>query len=196
MKKTRFLLISLFCIVVLSSCSDKNSASSKSNPNDGSSSSKSVLSSSKVKTEESISATTLFSGYSEDQIEYARVTEAIIHYYKGDYQPVSIEVTKNGQNHHVFPYKGSITIPEDTVTLSFSYDNTMAGTTNITYHSNQNGSIKFYKNPNHYQDERYLNDPTWVNEESKKLLNSSQTLEIPLTYDKLASQIISLINIK
>ena len=39
-------------------------------------------------------SSSLFEGYSAEQIEYARVTEAIIHYYKGDYQPVSIDVTK------------------------------------------------------------------------------------------------------
>ncbi|PGE28663.1 hypothetical protein COM63_32655, partial [Bacillus cereus] len=32
----------------------------------------------------------------------------------------------------------------------------MAGTMIVTYSSNHNGSINFYKNPNHYQDERYL----------------------------------------
>ena len=96
------------------------------------------------------------SGYSAEQVEYARVTETLLSYYKYDYQPVSISVTKNGANHQVFPFSGSVVVPQDTVTLSFSSDNTMAGTTIVTYSSNHNGSINFYKDPNHYQDERYL----------------------------------------
>ncbi|MDG4985001.1 hypothetical protein OGZ51_12685 [Lactococcus lactis] len=119
------------------------------------------------------------SGYSTEQIEYARVTEAILKYYNYNYQPVSISVTKNGENHQVFPFSGSVVVPQDTVTLTFSSDNTMSGTTIVTYGSNHNGSINFYKDPNHYQDERYLKDLDWVKQESRKLLNSTKTLEIP-----------------
>lgn len=136
------------------------------------------------------------SGYSAEQVEYARVTETLLSYYKYDYQPVSISVTKNGANHQVFPFSGSVVVPQDTVTLSFSSDNTMAGTTIVTYSSNHNGSINFYKAPNHYQDERYLKDSAWVKEESQKLLDSSQTLAIPTSFDEQAAQIISKIEIK
>ena len=136
------------------------------------------------------------SGYSAEQVEYARVTETLLSYYKYDYQPVSISVTKNGANHQVFPFSGSVVVPQDTVTLSFSSDNTMAGTTIVTYSSNHNGSINFYKDPNHYQDERYLKDSAWVKEESQKLLDSSQTLAIPTSFDEQAAQIISKIEIK
>ncbi|KAA8700714.1 hypothetical protein F4V48_10090 [Lactococcus lactis subsp. hordniae] len=72
----------------------------------------------------------------------------------------------------------------------------MAGTTIVNYSSNHNGSINFYKDPNHYQDERYLKDSAWVKEESQKLLNSSQTLAIPTSFDEQAAQIISKIEIK
>ncbi|WP_168784670.1 hypothetical protein [Lactococcus lactis] len=136
------------------------------------------------------------SGYSAEQVEYARVTETLLSYYKYDYQPVSISVTKNGANHQVFPFSGSVVVPQDTVTLSFSSDNTMAGTTIVTYSSNHNRSINFYKDPNHYQDERYLKDSAWVKEESQKLLDSSQTLAIPTSFDEQAAQIISKIEIK
>lgn len=136
------------------------------------------------------------SGYSAEQVEYARVTETLLSYYKYDYQPVSISVTKNGANHQVFPFSGSVVVPQDTVTLSFGSDNTMAGTTIVTYSSNHNGSINFYKGPNHYQDERYLKDSAWVKEESQKLLDSSQTLAIPTSFDEQAAQIISKIEIK
>lgn len=136
------------------------------------------------------------SGYSAEQVEYARVTETLLSYYKYDYQPVSISVTKNGANHQVFPFSGSVVVPQDTVTLSFSSDNTMAGTTIVTYSSNHNGSINFYKDPDHYQDERYLKDSAWVKEESQKLLDSSQTLAIPTSFDEQAAQIISKIEIK
>ena len=136
------------------------------------------------------------SGYSAEQVEYARVTKTLLSYYKYDYQPVSISVTKNGANHQVFPFSGSVVVPQDTVTLSFSSDNTMAGTTFVTYSSKHNGSINFYKDPNHYQDERYLKDSAWVKEESQKLLDSSQTLAIPTSFDEQAAQIISKIEIK
>jgi hypothetical protein len=68
----------------------------------------------------------------------------------------------------VFPFKGAVVIPQETVTLSFSKDNTMAGTTIVTYSSNHDGSINFYKDPNYYQDERYLKNPVWVKSESQK----------------------------
>lgn len=138
----------------------------------------------------------LFAGYSTEQVEYARVTETLLHYYGQDFQPVSVTVTKNGTNHPVFPYSGSVRVSKATVTLIFSSDNTMARTWITTYSSNGNGSINFYKDPNHYQDERYLTDPAWVKEESQKLLASTQMLEIPTTFDEKAAQIIHLIQIK
>ena len=44
--------------------------------------------------------------------------------------------------------------------------------------------------------ERYLKDSAWVKEESQKLLDSSQTLAIPTSFDEQAAQIISKIEIK
>ena len=72
----------------------------------------------------------------------------------------------------------------------------MAGTTNITYSSNHDGTINFYRDPNHYQDERYLTDTTWVKEESKKILNNVKTIQIPISFDNQAAQIISKIQVK
>ncbi|MFK4947286.1 lipoprotein [Lactococcus formosensis subsp. formosensis] len=212
MKKTLILSTALISIFTLSGCSDttkkqvqsENSQDSSitkpsksSEESRSSSTSENTVSSTDAPKEETAQTTSSsFTGYTAEQIEYARVTEAIVHYYKGNYQPVSIEVTKNGQNHQVFPFKGSVVIPQETVTLSFSKDNTMAGTTIVTYSSNHDGSINFYKDPNHYQDERYLKDPVWVKSESQKLLDSMQTLEIPISFDHEAAQIISKIQIK
>lgn len=214
MKKTILLSIALIGVFVLSGCKDakkentetKNvpvSSTNKSTTKTTEAQSSSTLESTTTSTptseeekETEQSSSSLFEGYSAEQIEYARVTEAIIHYYKGDYQPVSIDVTKNGQNHQIFPFEGSVVLPQETVTLSFSKDNTMAGTTIITYSSNHDGSINFYKDPNHYQDERYLKNPSWVKEESQKLLDSMQTLEIPISFDHEAAQIISKIQVK
>lgn len=153
-------------------------------------------SSSQAEPNKSQTSSSPLSKYSTEQIEYARVTKAILKYYNYTYQPVSISVAKNGVNHLVLPFSGSVVVPQDTVTLTFSSDNTMAGTTIVTYSSNQNGSINFYKDPNHYQDERYLKDPDWVKQQSQNLLNSTKTLEIPTLYDNEASQIISKIDIK
>ncbi|EOL44538.1 hypothetical protein [Enterococcus caccae] len=72
----------------------------------------------------------------------------------------------------------------------------MDSTFYVTYISNHNGSIRFYRNPNHYQDSRYVTDPDWVREESEKLVNSLQTLEISTEYDQQAAEIISLIEVR
>lgn len=213
MKKTILLSIALIGVFVLSGCKDvkkentetknvpvssTNKSTVKTTETQSSSALESIPTSTPTSEEKETEQTSssLFEGYSAEQIEYARVTEAIIHYYKGDYQPVSIDVTKNGQNHQVFPFEGSVVLPQETVTLSFSKDNTMAGTTIITYSSNHDGSINFYKDPNHYQDERYLKNPSWVKEESQKLLDSMQTIEIPISFDHEAAQIISKIQVK
>ncbi|WP_285121045.1 hypothetical protein [Lactococcus petauri] len=213
MKKTILLSIALIGVFVLSGCKDvkkentetknvpvssTNKSTVKTTETQASSALESIPTSTPTSEEKETEQTSssLFEGYSAEQIEYARVTEAIIHYYKGDYQPVSIDVTKNGQNHQIFPFEGSVVLPQETVTLSFSKDNTMAGTTIITYSSNHDDSINFYKDPNHYQDERYLKNPSWVKEESQKLLDSMQTIEIPISFDYEAAQIISKIQVK
>ena len=194
MKKFLNLSVAVLSIALLSACSNakqtkKNSVSSssskiehKSTPSNSENLSPSKEETGKSeetsKTEEQKTASPL-SGYSDEQVEYARVTETIIDYYKYNYQPVTFSVTKHGANHQVFPYEGSVVVPQDTVTLTFSSNNTMAGTTNITYSSNHDGTINFYRDPNHYPDERYLTDPTWVKEESKKILNNVKTIQIP-----------------
>ncbi|MBO0439034.1 hypothetical protein JZO69_01490 [Enterococcus sp. DIV0869a] len=72
----------------------------------------------------------------------------------------------------------------------------MASTVYVTYISNHNGSIRFYQNPNHYQDSRYVTDPDWVRVESEKLVNSTQTIGISTEYDQQAAEIISLIEFR
>ncbi|MBL1230473.1 hypothetical protein IW492_14675 [Enterococcus sp. BWB1-3] len=72
----------------------------------------------------------------------------------------------------------------------------MASTVIVTYLSNHNGSIRFYKIPNHYQDPRYESDPDWVSQETGNLLNNIQTLSIPNAYDQQAAEIIDLISIR
>ncbi|MBP1046890.1 hypothetical protein I6N96_11485 [Enterococcus sp. BWM-S5] len=71
----------------------------------------------------------------------------------------------------------------------------MASTVIVTYMSNHDGSIRFYKIPNHYQDPRYETDPDWVNTETGNLLNSIQTLSISTAYDQQAAGIIGLISV-
>ena len=154
-----------------------------------------TISSSSSSSKTNPQTSSLLSGYSDDQIEFARVTEAIVAYYKYTYQPISISVTKNEANHQVLPFDSSIVIPQESVTLSFSSDNTMAGTTTITYTSNHNGSINFYHEPNHYQDDRYLSDPDWVRQQSQEMLNDMTTIVIPTSFDDKASLIISKIQI-
>lgn len=174
--------------------SSKSFVNSESSIKKSQSSSK-IVESSPSKTQTTSENTSPLSGISSELIEYARVTEAVIAHDNGNEQPTSILVTKNGTNHQVFPFNGSVVVPQDTVTLSFSYDNSMASTTIITYFSNHNGTIKFYKNPNHYQDSRYLKDPIWVKQESQKLLDSMEMLSIPTSFDDKAAQIVSKIKI-
>lgn len=139
--------------------------------------------------------TNVFAGYSDEQIEYARVTEELLQYYGIVGQPIEISVTKNAIGYQVLPFNGSQILEENSVTLSFSMDGSMASTVYVTYISNHDGSIRFYRNPNHYQDVRYDTDPEWVKEESVKLINSIQTLRITTANDPQAGGIISLIKI-
>lgn len=135
-------------------------------------------------------------GYSDEQIEYARVTEAMLQYYGIAGQPSEVSATKNAAGAQVLPFNGSQTLPESSVTLSFSMDGTMASTVIVTYMSNHDGSIRFYKNPNHYQDSRYDTDPDWVNAESGQMLGSIVTLNISTAYDQQAAGIIGLIHVQ
>lgn len=216
MKKVLMLPATFVCLLTLGACSSqinsnqtsktdsiaKSTSKSLSNPKvstSNASSSKTISSTQDQKNKnesEKTQTSTLFSGYSVEQIEYARVTETIMNYYHKDSEPISILATKNGTNNPIFPFNGSAVNPKDTITLNFNFDGTMASTIIVTYSSNHNGSINFYKNPNHYQDSRYTNDSEWVNQESKKLLNSSQTIEIPTSFDSKAVNIISKIEIK
>ena len=220
MKKVTLLFIATLSFIGLSACGSGNQAKKESKASSTSKvEQKTSSSSSSSKAEQQVSSsstttpsnsgsgtnqsqtqeqttTSPLSGYSDEQIEYARVTETILNYYKYNFQPVSITAIKNGPNHPVFPYQGSLVIPQETVTLMFSADNTMAGTIIVTYNSNHNGSINFYKDPNHYQDERYLKDPEWVKAESQQLLNTTKTINIPVSFDAQAAQIISKIEIK
>ncbi|MCB5955292.1 MULTISPECIES: LysM peptidoglycan-binding domain-containing protein [unclassified Enterococcus] len=139
---------------------------------------------------------TPLAGYSEEQIEYARVTEALLQYYGITGQPIEVSVTKNAAGAQVLPFNGSQTLTEPSFQLSFSMDGTMASTVIVTYLSNHNGSIRFYKIPNHYQDPRYESDPDWVSQETGNLLNNIQTLSIPNAYDQQAAEIIDLISIR
>lgn len=136
-----------------------------------------------------------FSGYSDEQIEYARVTEALLQYYGITGQPIEVSAIKNAAGYQVLPFNGSQTLNEASVTLAFSMDGTMASTSIITYISNHDGTIRFYRNPNHYQDSRYDTDAAWVKAESDKLVNGMQTLTIPTAYDQEAAGIIGLIEI-
>lgn len=134
-------------------------------------------------------------GYSDEQIEYARVIEALLQFYGKADQPIQASATRNAAGAQVLPFNGSQTMAEPSVTLSFSMDGTMASTIIVTYISNHDGSIRFYKIPNHYQDPRYESDPDWVNGETGTLLNSIQTLNIPMMYDQQAAEIIGLITV-
>lgn len=135
-------------------------------------------------------STNLFAGYSDEQIEYARVTEEMLNHYNVTGQPVEVTAQRNNIGYQVLPFNGSETLNEMSVTLSFSMDLTMASTIIITYISNHDGTIRFYKNPNHYQDERYMTDPTFVHEESQKLIDGIQTLTISTDYDIQAAKLI------
>lgn len=149
----------------------------------------------KTKATETESSTNVLSGYSDDQVEYARVAEELIHHYNLGFTPNSFSVSKNETNKPVIPYPGSVLSPNETVTITISENDVMATTLIATYSSNHNGSINFYLEPLHYQDDRYMTDPDWVKQESEKLLNSSETLQISTNYDTQAAQIISSIKI-
>lgn len=174
----------------LSSTTTQTTSSSNTNTSTAGTTASTTASSTSTSTQ-----TTLFTGYSAEQIEYARVTEALLGYYGITQQPVEITVVKNPANQQVLPFEGSEQLKNESVTLTFSTDRSMARTAIVTYQSNHNGSIYFYQNPTHYQDSRYVTDPAWVKEESQKLMNNMQFLTIPTTNDQLAAQIIKIIKI-
>ncbi|RSU07360.1 hypothetical protein CBF30_08915 [Vagococcus entomophilus] len=89
-----------------------------------------------------------FLGYSDEQIENARVIEALVHSYGTRQQPIERAVHKNPEHTAVFPYTVSVSMDYESITLSFSTDGTMAGTIIVTYQANHDGAITFYKNPN------------------------------------------------
>lgn len=101
MKKTILLSIALIGVFVLSGCKDAkkentetknvpvsstNKSTTKTTEAQSSSALESIPTSTPTSEEKETEQTSssLFEGYSAEQIEYARVTEAIIHYYKGD----------------------------------------------------------------------------------------------------------------
>ncbi|MGY3778186.1 hypothetical protein [Isobaculum melis] len=134
-----------------------------------------------------------FPGYSDDQIEYARVVMAVYHSYEITQLPIEISVTKNPAGTQVLPFDGSVVLPEESITISASVDQTMAGTLIFTYISHHDGSISFYKVPNHYQGERYTNNPEWVKTETQNMLDQMKLLEIPTTNDDVVSEVISFV---
>ena len=148
-----------------------------------------------IPTDQLNSSADSLAGYSDEQIEYARVTEALLQYYNIAGQPIEVAAQRNNSGYQVLPFDGSKILNEPSVTLSFSMDGTMASTIIVTYLSNHDGTIRFYKNPNHYQDERYITDPAWVQEESQKMIDSIQTLSIPTDYDTQAANLIPIIKI-
>lgn len=199
MKKISVLLIMLVALTGCGGNSDttESSATSSTTAVKASSTVKSSTAASSETTTTTVSESTIagpLAGYSDEQVEYARVVITVSKANGIDRLPIEISVTKNPAGHQVLPFDGAVTLAEASVTISASYDGTMAGTFIFTYISNHDGSITYYKLPNHYQDERYTTDPEWVKTETQKMVDNRQYLVIPTSNDDAAVQIIELID--
>lgn len=199
MKKISVLLIMLVALTGCGGNSDTTESSSATSSTTSAKASSTVRSSTATSSETTtttVSEETIagpLAGYPDEQVEYARVVIAVSKANGIDKLPIEVSVTKNPAGHRVLPFDGSVTLNEASVTISASYDGTMAGTMIFTYISNYDGSITYYREPNHYQDERYMTDPEWVKTETQNIVDSMQHLVIPTSNDDAAVQIIELI---
>lgn len=206
MKKSILLLLPI--IFLISGCSQKNPAnttSSKKASNKSASSfvcnstiSDSTTSSTKeissraekesststtqsARTTNSAETTTdILAGYSDLQIEYARVWLATMgaRYKEWLTDPgFKLNVTKQPAGTPIDPYdQGSVTFPTETIVLSGEYGYQSL----VVYSSNHDGTITRYNVPSHWQDPQLTQDPEYARVQTQKILDSATIIPVPV----------------
>lgn len=117
------------------------------------------------------------SGYTNDQIEYARVWLAVMGtHYKTDLASgnFKLHVSHSAAGAAVNPYDStSLTFPTETVTLSGEYGYQSL----VVYSSNHNGTITCYPVPSHFQGDP--RDQAAVKKQEQEILDQATIVSIP-----------------
>jgi len=131
-------------------------------------------------------------GYSDDQIEYARVWLATMGTeYKRDLavspEAFELNVYTEPAGTPVNPYaEDSVTFPRDIVILSGKYGYQSL----VAYSSNHNGTITQYPVPSHFQ-----NQEENTREGSQKILDGATTVSIPTNNPEDVKELINVMHI-
>lgn len=131
-------------------------------------------------------------GYSDDQIEYARVWLATMGTgYKTDLaaspEAFELNVYKKPAGTPVNPYvEDSVIFPEETIMLSGKYGYQSL----VVYSSNHNGTITQYPVPSHFQ-----NQEENTREGSQKILDDATTISIPTNNPGDTKELINIMHI-
>lgn len=131
-------------------------------------------------------------GYSDDQIEYARVWLATMGTeYKRDLaasqDAFALNVYKQPAGTPVNPYaENSVTFSEDTIMLSGKYGYQSL----VVYSSNHDGTITQYPVPSHFQ-----NEEENTREGSQKILDGATTISIPTNNPEEVKELVSVLHV-
>lgn len=135
----------------------------------------------------------ILSGYSDLQIEYARVWLAVmgenfIPYMSSPDFDFTLNVDKIPAGTPIDQYdEGSVSYPEDVMILSGNI--TAEGM--VVYSSNHNGSINQYNVPSHWHlEEPYRSDPAYIEQITQQIIDERQVIEIPAGDPELVKQLI------
>ncbi len=150
-----------------------------------------ISSESTVETSQSApDATNILAGYSDLQIEYARVWLATMgtHYKEWVTNPgFNLHVSKQPAGAPIDVYhQGSVAYPTETVTLSGDYGYQSL----VVYSSNHNGTVTKYDVPSHWQDPQLAQDPEYARAQTQKILDSATILPIPVGNPEDVKQLI------
>ena len=142
---------------------------------------------------EMIEETNPLAGYTDDQIEYARVWLTIMGTnYKSDLanNEFELNVRRAPAGSPINPYdESSLTFPNETVMISGKY----GYQSGIVYSSNHDGSITYYPVPSHFQQP---DDQAILKEEEQNILNNAQRINIPTGNPEDIKELIRVMNIE
>lgn len=144
-------------------------------------------------TTESVAATDILAGYSDLQIEYARVWLATMgtQYKEWLTDPgFKLHVTKQPVGTPIDSYdQGSVTYPTETIMLSGEYGYQSL----VVYSSNHNGTITRYNVPSHWQDPQMAQDPEYARSQTQNILDSAAVIPVPIGNPEDVKQLIDVL---
>ncbi len=144
-------------------------------------------------TQSSVAATDILAGYSDSQIEYARVWLATMgtQYKEWLTDPgFKLHVTKQPAGTPIDPYdQGSVNYPTETIMLSGEYSYQSL----VVYSSNHNGTITRYNVPAHWQDPQMAQDPEYARAQTQNILDSAAVIPVPVGNPEDVKQLIDVL---